>query len=277
MLIPRKYQSIIMVAALLIISLIMLSYGISRLSETGFLRKMVLETAAPVQDVISISLKSLHDGWNRYLFLIGLEDENQKLRKQNAALIEQLNRYREGYLEGMRLQKLLSLRDVFQQRAVAARVIDRHHTSLFKTILIDKGTAEGLRVGLPVIADQGVVGRIIETSWHASRVLLVIDENSNIDAMIQRSRAQGILQGAGPAGCNLKYVSRVEEVLTGDVVLTAGLSGVFPKGLLLGVVKAASRREEGLFQKIELAPVVDFGKLEEILVLTPTKDSGKKP
>ncbi len=277
MLIPRKYQSIILAAALLIISLIMLSYGVTRLSETGFLRKMVLEAAAPVQDVISITLKSLHDGWNRYLFLIGLEDENQKLRKQNAALIEQLNRYREGYLEGMRLQKLLSLRDAFQQRAVAARVIDRHRTSLFKTILIDKGTSEGLRVGLPVIADQGVVGRIIESSWHASRVLLLIDENSNIDAMIQRSRAQGILQGAGPAGCNLKYVSRVEDVQADDVVLTAGLSGVFPKGLLLGVVKAASRREEGLFQKIELAPAVDFGKLEEVLVLTPTKDSGKKP
>jgi rod shape-determining protein MreC len=277
MLIPRKYQSIILAAVLLIISLIMLSYGVSRLSETGFLRKMVLEAAAPVQDVISISLKSLHDGWNRYLFLIGLEDENQKLRKQNAALIEQLNLYREGYLEGMRLQKLLSLRDAFQHRAVAARVIDRHSTSLFKTILIDKGTAAGLQVGLPVLADQGMVGRIIETSWHASRVLLLIDENSNIDAMIQRSRAQGILQGAGPAGCNLKYVSRVEEVQTGDVVLTAGLSGVFPKGILLGLVKAVSRREEGLFQKIELAPAVDFGKLEEVLVLTPAKDSGKKP
>jgi rod shape-determining protein MreC len=154
---------------------------------------------------------------------------------------------------------------------VAARVIDSDRTSLFKTLLINKGTSEGLRVGLAVLTDQGVVGRIIETSWHASRVLLMIDENSNIDALIQRIRAQGILQGAGAAGGNLKYISRTEEVLPGDVVLTSGLAGVFPKGLLLGVVTGVSRREGGLFQKIDVAPAVDFGKLEEVMtVITET-------
>ncbi|MEK7373963.1 MAG: rod shape-determining protein MreC, partial [Thermodesulfobacteriota bacterium] len=174
----------------------------------------------------------------------------------------------EGSLEAMRLQKLLELREGFPPRAVAARVIDRNRSSLFKTLLINKGTADGLRVGLAVLSDQGVVGRIIETSWHASRVLLLIDGNSNIDGLIQRSRAQGILQGAGSAGCSLKYISRAEEVLAGDVVISSGLSGVLPKGLLLGVVTGASRKEGGLFQKIDVAPAVDFEKLEEVLALT---------
>jgi len=168
----------------------------------------------------------------------------------------------------MRLQKLLEIREGFPQRAVAARVIDRNRSPLFKTLLINKGTADGLRVGLAVLSDQGVVGRIIETSWHASRVLLLIDGNSNIDGLIQRSRAQGILQGAGSAGCSLKYISRAEEVLAGDVVISSGLSGVLPKGLLLGVVTGASRKEGGLFQKIDVAPAVDFEKLEEVLALT---------
>jgi rod shape-determining protein MreC len=119
------------------------------------------------------------------------------------------------------------------------------------------------------------VGRIIETSWHASRVLLLIDENSNIDALIQRSRVQGILQGAGSAGCNLKYISRAENVQTGDVVLSSGLAGVFPKGLLLGFVTGTSGQEGGLFQKIDVASAVDFGKLEEVLV--PIPDAGPKP
>ncbi len=267
MLIPRKYQSIAVAAVLLIVSLTILSYSAVRLSETGLLRKLVLETAAPVEDAITVTLKGLHNTWNRYLFLVGLEDENRRLRREKALLSEQLNQYREGYLEGMRLQKLLDIKGGLQYRPVAARVIDSDRTSLFKTLLINKGTAEGLRVGLPVLADQGVVGRIIETSWHASRVLLMIDENSNIDALIQRSRAQGILQGAGSAGCNLKYISRVEEVQTGDVVLSSGLAGVFPKGLLLGVVTGASRKEGGLFQKIDVAPAVDFGKLEEVVAL----------
>ena len=275
MLVPKKYHSLIVAAVLLILSLAVLSYSAARLSETGFLRKTVLEVAAPVEDAVNISLKGLHDAWKRYLFLVGLEDENRRLRKQNAALSDQLNRYREGHIEGVRLRKLLNLTEDLPNRAVAARVVDRSRTSLFKMILINKGTADGLRVGLPVLSEQGVVGRIIETAWHASQVLLLIDENSNIDALIQRSRAQGILQGAGAAGCNLKYISRVEEVQVGDVVLSSGLAGVFPKGLLIGVVTGASRRGEGLFQKIDVAPAVDFGKVEEVLALIT--DAGPKP
>jgi len=247
----------------------MLSYGTARLSETGFVRKIVLEAAAPIQDAINIPLQSLYNGWNRYLFLVGLEDENRRLGRLNAALTAQLNLYREEHLEAERLRKLLALKGNFPQRAVAARVIDRARAPLFKTLLIDKGTVDGLQAGRPVLSDQGVVGRIIEASWHASRVLLLTDEQSNIDGMIQRSRAQGILQGAGAAGCSLKYIPRTEEVLEGDAVLTSGLTGIFPKGLLLGVVTVVSGGNGGLFQKIEVAPAVDFDRLEEVLVLTP--------
>ncbi|MDO9230468.1 MAG: rod shape-determining protein MreC [Syntrophales bacterium] len=275
MLIPHKYHPPVVAAVLLIISLAVISYSASRLSETGFLRKMVLEAAALVEDAVNVSLKGLNDSWKRYLFLVGMEDENRRLRHGNAVLSEQLNHYREGYIEGMRLQKLLNLKDGLSNRVVAARVVDRSRASLFKTILIDKGTADGMRVGFPVLSEQGVVGRIIETAWHASQVLLLVDGNSNIDGLIQRSRAQGILQGAGSAGCNLKYISRVEEVLPGDLVLSSGLAGVFPKGLLLGVVTKVSRKGEGLFQKIDVAPAVDFGKLEEVLALIPEAGDGK--
>ena len=275
MLIPKKYQSIAVAAVLLIISLSALSYGTARLSETGVLRKIILEAAARVQDAINVPLQSLHDGWKKYLFLVGLEDENRRLRGQNAALTEQLNLYREGSLEAERLRKLIALKGDFPRRAVAARVIDRARTPLFKTLLINKGTADGLQTGLPVLSDQGVVGRIIEASWHASRVLLLTDEQSNIDGLIQRSRAQGILQGAGSAGCSLKYVSRTEEILAGDAVITSGLAGVFPKGLLLGAVTAVSLSNGGLFQKIDVAPAVDFDKLEEVMVLT--REAKPKP
>lgn len=275
MLIPRKYQSIAVAAVLLIVSLTILSYSAVRLSETGFLRKVVLEMAAPIEGAINISLKGLHDVWKRYLFLIGLEEEIRQLRRESALQEERLNQYREGYLEGMRLRGLLALREGFPYRTVAARVIDSDRSSLFKTLLINKGTSDGLRVGLAVLSAQGVVGRIIETSWHASRVLLMIDENSNVDALIQRSRAQGILQGAGAAGGNLKYISRTEEVLPGDMVLSSGLSGVFPKGLLLGTVTGVSRKEGGLFQKIDVAPAVDFGKLEEVLAVITEAGPGR--
>ncbi len=275
MLVPKKYLSLAVAAILLLFSLAVLSYSAARLSETGFLRKLVLEAAAPVENAVNISLKGMFDAWKRYIFLVGMEDENRRLRRQNTALGEQINLYREGYLEGVRLRKLLNLSEGLTNRIVAARVVDHSRASLFKTILINKGTADGLRVGFPVVSEQGVVGRIMETAWHASQVLLLIDGNSNIDGLIQRSRAQGVLQGAGSAGCNLKYISRVEEVLPGDVVLSSGLAGVFPRGLLLGVVKSASRKGEGLFQKIDVAAAVDFGKLEEVLALIPDAGTGK--
>jgi rod shape-determining protein MreC len=275
MLFPKKYHSLIVAAVLLLLSLGVLSYSAVRLSETGFLRKTVLEVAAPVQNAVNVSIKGLNDVWKRYLFLVGLGEENRRLRTLNAALGEQINLYREGHIEGMRLRKLLNLAEHLSGRVVAARVVDRSRSSLFKMILINRGTADGLQVGLPVLSEQGIVGRVIETAWHASQVLLLIDENSNIDALIQRSRTQGILQGAGSAGCNLKYISRVEEVQVGDVVLTSGMAGVFPKGLLLGVVSAVSRGREGLFQKVDVAPAVDFTKLEEVLVLVSDTKAAK--
>lgn len=269
MLIPKRYHAIFVVVVLLVFSLSILTYSAVRVSETGFLRKVVLEAAAPVQEAISTSLLSLRDAWRRYIFLVGIEEENRRLRKENALLAEQLNFYKEGYLEGARLKKLLDMAKGLDQRTVAARVIDNRHGALFKTITINKGTSDGLRVGLPVVTELGVVGRTIETSWHAARVLLLIDENSNVDALIQRSRAQGILQGAGSQGCNLKYISRAEEVLVGDVIVTSGMAGVFPKGMPLGQVKATSRGEGGLFQRIEVLPTIDFNKLEEVLVVIP--------
>jgi rod shape-determining protein MreC len=132
-----------------------------------------------------------------------------------------------------------------------------------------------VRKDLPVITDQGVVGRVIETSWHVSRILLVTDTNSNIDGLIQSSRVQGILQGAGASGCALKYVAKTEDVKAGDVVLSSGLVVTFPKGLMLGVVTRADKKDSGLFQKIDVAPAVDFARLEEVLVLLIQPESEK--
>lgn len=275
MLLPRKYPSIAVAVLLLLVCLFVIYFSAGRMTETGVLRKIVLEMAHPLENGVTTSLKGLKDVWKRYLFLVGIEGENRRIMQENALLRDELNRYREGYLEGIRLKNLLAIKDAFPNRAVAARVISSSWASVFKTVLIDKGTADGLRVGLPVVAAQGVVGRTFETSWHASRILLLNDENSNIDALIQQSRAQGILQGAGSAGGSLKYISRAEKVQPGDVVLTSGLAGVFPKGLVLGAITVASLREGGLFQRIDVAPAVDFGKLEEVMVLIPEKEAKK--
>lgn len=266
MLFFKRYKTFITAFILIIISLIILSYNLKQPSP-GLIRKLVMEISASLEFSISSSLGAINNLWNKYLFLVGLEDENKRLKEQNAQLLGQLIKYQEGYLEAKRLQNVLNLKKDINYPAVGAQVINKSETTLFKTIMINRGTSHGLNVGLPVVASKGIVGRITETSWRASRVLLIIDENSNIDALIQRTRTQGILQGAGYAGCLLKYVLKSEDIRIGDVVISSGLGGIFPKEILLGVVTKVEKRRSGLFQQIEVSPSVDFSKLEEVLVL----------
>jgi len=275
MLFHKKYQTIIIACIFLVISLIVLSYSVKQVSGTGFFRKLVLEMATPLVQVINIPINEVNTAWKRYLFLVGLEEENRHLKKETALLANKLLQYREGYLEGIRLQKMLKLTEKIEYSSVTARVIAKSQTSLIKTILIDKGTTDNIKIGLPVVTERGAVGRIIESSWHASKILLLIDETSNIDATLQEGRTQGILQGDGSGICILKYIPKTETVKVGDFVISSGLTGLFPKGELLGVVTAADNSEHGLFQKVQVAPYVDFNKLEEVLVMMTDKNGVK--
>lgn len=266
MLFSKKVRIVIVISLLILSVLSVLLYNL-RYPAPGFLRKLSLEMMFPLEKVINLPLKGLGDIWDRYIFLVGLEENNKRLKEQNARLMEELIKYREGYREGMRLRQILKLRDSFPYATLPARVVGRNPSSIFKMILIDRGESDGLHAGMPVMAVPGLVGRILETSWNVSRVLLVIDENSNIDALLQDSRGQGMLQGAAAAGCNLKYVAKTLEVKVGDVVVSSGLEGIFPKGLPLGVVRAVDKKDADLFQKISVSPLVNPAGLEEVLVI----------
>jgi rod shape-determining protein MreC len=267
MLFPKKYQSIIIALIFIITSIIILSLNVGRPGGTGFLRKLVLEVATPLENIVDSSIECVNSMWERYIFLVGLEEKNRVLEKKVASLTKEVNYHREMYLEGMRLKKLLALRERVDYFTVAARVIGRSRASVFKTILINIGTTDGVEMGSPVLTNEGIIGRITETSWNVSRVLLLTDYNSNVDALIQESRAYGLLQGHGSEGCVLKYVRRSEKIQLGDKVISSGMAGIFPKGLLLGTVKRVEKKNYGLFQEIEVSPTVDFSKLEEVLVI----------
>ncbi|MEI6313550.1 MAG: rod shape-determining protein MreC [Syntrophus sp. (in: bacteria)] len=273
--IPKKYRPTAIVILVIVFSVILLILSMKMSSDTGFMRKFILDVAAPIERLIRMPLDKTITVWNRYLFLVGLGEENRRLKRDNDQLKNQLLRYQEGYLEGMRLQKLLTLKEQTGYASTTARVIGIDQKSLIKTILINKGTSHGIRNGLPVMNDQGVIGRIIETSWHVSRVLLISDGNSNIDALVQGTRVQGMLQGSGTMRCVLKYIAKTEEVKAGDLVVSSGMAEVFPKGLLLGTVIRADKKDPGLFQRIEVIPAVDFTRLEEVLVLMVTEKRKK--
>ncbi len=272
----RNYKTIIFVVILLAAVLIVLSYNLKQTSPAGLVTRVVLEVAAPVQNVLNASVKSVSDAWYRYLFLVGIEEENRKLKKKIDDMKSQLVLYQEGYLEAQRLRNLLSLQEDNDFDFVTARVIGRAQVALSQTISINKGTADGLKAGQSVMAAQGLVGRVIDASWHSAKVLPLIDENSNIDAIVQRSRIQGMIRGAGSRGCVLKYISKTQDVREGDIIVSSGMGGVFPKGMMIGQVNHVDRQEAGLFLRIYVTPSIDFSKLEEVSVVTFDEDESEQ-
>jgi len=120
---------------------------------------------------------------------------------------------------------------------------------------------------MAVLSVQGIVGQIMESSGHFSRVLLITDPNSDVAAMVQKSRARGIVEGRGMNRCILKYVHRSEDIEKGDPVLSSGLDSLYPKGTLIGIVSRLRKKETELFQDVDIDPSVDFNKLEEVLVV----------
>ncbi|MGH2670813.1 MAG: rod shape-determining protein MreC, partial [bacterium] len=167
-----------------------------------------------------------------------------------------------------RLQRLLDFRNEVPSQGVTARVTGKDASGLFQTFTLDRGESDGVKPGMAVVAPDGAVGRIAQASPHAARVLLVSDHNSGIDALVQRSRARGIVEGALNGACSMKYIKRGDEIDVGDIVVTSGLDGIFPKGIPIGKVTQVTRKDVGLFQIAEVRPAVEFAKLEEVWVIS---------
>jgi rod shape-determining protein MreC len=158
---------------------------------------------------------------------------------------------------------------------VAAEIIAAGATSEFRTITIDKGTTDGLRSDMAVLAPAGVVGRIVVPSARAAKVQLLVDHNAAAGALVERSRAQGVVVGEGEEKLRMDYVSEIADVVTGDVVVTSGIDKIFPKGFVIGRVEAVDK-SGGLYKRITVRPAVDFKSLEEVLVvltLSPAREA----
>lgn len=268
----KRYRIIIILVIFLVISLFIFSLNAKPSGTTGFFKKLALELVTPLEGGIDALFRSIGDAWRRYIFLVETGERNRELTAKVAQLTREVNESREMTLECLRLREVLDIKSELDYRSVAARVVGKLRPSVFKTLMINKGTADGIYEGCPVVAVDGIVGRVIETSWDVSKVLLLIDYNSNIDAMVQKTRVEGILQGCGEIGCNLKYIQRSGQVTLGDVVVTSGLAGVFPKGLIIGRVSMVEKENAGLFQKIRVSPSIDLTKLEEVLVLVMERE-----
>lgn len=201
-----------------------------------------------------------------YLTLWTIRDDNKHLRLVIADYQQQLDQYREAYARNRYLENELKFKKEENFPSLTARVVGKDPSFWFQTLIVDKGKGDGVIAGMVARTSLGVVGQVIQVSDNYAKILLANAPSSAIDAMIQKNRVRGILKGAADKGYVLYYVLKNIDVVVGDRVVTAGIGGVFQSGIPLGTVSAVRSKRRGMFQEIEVAPIVDFGQLEMVFI-----------
>lgn len=258
-------------AVLMVIALLLLSSASGSNRQWNPLERLLVEATAPVARAFTWAVNGVKNFWLKYFYLVDVRQENKELKRRVQELMLENSRYRELLSTYGRLQALLKIKQGFTEPVVAARVIGRDPSGWFRSIVVDKGEKDGICLDMPVVNAEGVVGRIVSVSTHYSKVLLIIDQNSSVDCLIQRSRDRGMVKGFSAELCTIEYLVKSGDVVEGDQVVTSGFGGVFPKGLPLGQVTEVVDRPGELFKEVRMKPAVNFSKLEEVLIVLHKK------
>ena len=255
----------ITLAAVLIVNILLLSVQTNKRFNTGFVRVWILDSVAPWEKLVDLTLNGVGRTWRGYFALVDLHGQNQELHSQIDALKRQLAQQEEEVREAARLRKLLDWQNPGLGKTVVARVIGRT-SQLHQTVTIDKGQVHGVQQDASVITPDGVVGRVIYAAKRFSIVQLVTDSQSAVAGMVQSSRQQAILRGTGGRDMELDYIDDDNGIKDGDQLITSGMDRVHPKGLALGLVTSVGPRK-GLFKTVKIRPAADLSRLEEVLCI----------
>lgn len=261
---------------LLCCSLLLTAYSSRHPSFARSGTTALFEVVAPLHAAVDFAEDSVGSVWSHYIALIGVSEENKSLQARLTELDGERGMLQEYKNENQRLRSLLELGSVSQLKGVAANVIGDEPSGWGHGIVINKGSSLGIGVGMAVVHPRGVVGQVVAVSPNFSHVLLVTDHSSGVDVVTQDERVRGVVEGIGSEHCELKYVSKQTPVRVGDTVLTSGMDGVFPKGVIVGAVSKIAVETGTLLQNVEVNLAVDFDKLEEVLVVTGDREQSKK-
>jgi rod shape-determining protein MreC len=225
---------------------------------------------SPVPKTVEFVGKGASDMYHGYLDMRRAVNENLDLKRKVAALTQENLRLQQSGGELARMRSILSYSEQFSMPTILAQVIMLDNTGRFNSIILNRGADAGIEVNDTVVNPDGVIGRVILTTKDLSKVQLMTDTNASIGSLLERTRRQGVVRGNGGAMVQMFYVPSLTDVQVGDVVSTAGIDGIFPKGIPVGRV---TKVEEGkdLFKQISVHPSVDFTQLEEVMVIHTKK------
>jgi rod shape-determining protein MreC len=250
--------------------ILLVSAQVNSKSGVPVIESVTFGIFSEVQRGLSGGFLGVRSLWLGYIGLRHLKVENDGLKRDLAAAQIAVQEQRALADRTRGLENLLGLRKQLTLNTVAAEIIGAAASPDFRTLTIDKGTRDGVRADMSVIAPAGVVGRLVVPSLRSAKVQLLIDRNAAAGAIIERTRAQGVVVGGGDDRLRMDYVSEVFDIVVGDVVVTSGIDGIYPKGFVIGQIESVER-SGGAYKRITIKPAVDFRSLEEVLVvLTPT-------
>jgi rod shape-determining protein MreC len=262
--------------AVVVAHVILISTQVTTKRGVPMLEEAVFGVFSEVQRVANTVTTGVRTSWQNYFALQQVQEENERLKQQISALQVRLQQERSLAQQSQSLQKLLDLKTSSELATTAANVIAGGASPEFRTITIDKGTSEGIHGDMAVISPAGIVGRVIQPSPRAAKVQLLIDRNAAAGALVERTRAQGVVTGTGTDNLRMDYVSGSAEVKAGDVVVTSGIDGIYPKGFVIGQIQSVNRGA-GEYSSIVIRPAVDFSALEAVLIVVtprPTAQAG---
>lgn len=265
----RKIRGLLFVLFILILTFYIFSLNYRRHSIDS-LQQTLLNLTVPIFSAWTEVFRSIQDLVSRYIWLVNVEEENRALKKEITRLENELIAYREAYFENQRLRRLLDFRNAIEWKSISALVVVNDLSGFFQAVIINRGKEDGIVENIPVINDEGVVGRTISAGKNFSRIMLITDPASAVDVYIQRNRTRGIVVGKDFQTCALKYIRNDADVRPGDLLVTSGKDGIFPEGVKVGLVKANYKDPLKMFQQVEVTPLVRLNHIEEVLILIPS-------
>ena len=272
----RKNQVLISSYFCLLLSLYIVSAAARGQLKSDPVGPVLMWLFRPLQLGVQLTSGWIQELQDSYMTLAAFKAENDKLRKHIQTLEIERNKWLESEATNRRLQQLLEFRSHLPAGSVTASIIANSASTWFQSCLLDKGSDDRVRKGMAVVTPLGVVGQVVSVTARSAKVLLITDANSGVDVLVQRTRARGIVSGSLENGPVLKYVKRSEDIQVGDRLITSGLDGIFPKGMMVGTVIKARKQNLGLFQYVELMPAVTSARAEEVMVVSADPGQGSK-
>lgn len=267
----KEYRFYITLFLFLLIPVIAMDTTTRAPRDYRFYDRVILFVTAPIQTAISWTLEKGVDAFQSYVYLWNTKKTNLDLFEQNRSLLRTISGLKEAQAENTRLRNLLNFKEKLALESVVARVIAKDVSTEFRALRINRGESAGIKKGMAVVTQEGVVGRVLRTTSNTADVVTILDLMSAVDSMIERSRARGVVEGMTEEVCQLKFVLRTDDIQEGDILISSGLGGVYPKGVPVGTVSKVDKKKFGITQDVEVRPAVDFTKLEEVMVVTQQK------